>query len=447
MTFDVFRFQRAIRDADLAPTAKSLGWALSTYADKKTGDAYPSAARLARDTGRDTRTVQRAMPLLVDAGFVVIARPGGGAAPHLYHLRVPTPGITPGGEAAPLQDTHGTVPPPPPAPVRSTPGATPDEQPKTPPTKQLSRTRPAAADDESSEEEAGAVESLVQVGISPPSAAKSLVAEHGPQAVRLAVERAKSAARRNPPGYVCKILPDVASKLRAEREQAEREAERRAERERDDRREHDRRSVTDRSRAATRFNRLHPVWTTLAAERASGDDAERFARIFDPTTIAETGDIERAATLAENAWNTDAVRLWARLDERERDAAIQHAIPEGLAKSALCSGFVARKRKNAANGDARTIGSLMRHHEVIVAARQRRARRERVRALRAKRKARERASTPAAGGEGAAAATIPPSAPNAARAAHGDLRGRPSPSRVASRTDGGPSRTRASGVA
>lgn len=56
-----FRVLEAIRNSDLPPNVRHVLRVIEDYADNDTGVAYPSAGRIASDSGLDERTVKRAL--------------------------------------------------------------------------------------------------------------------------------------------------------------------------------------------------------------------------------------------------------------------------------------------------------------------------------------------------------------------------------------------------
>jgi hypothetical protein len=65
-----FRVLQAIRDSDLPSNVRHVLRVIEDYADNKTGLAYPSAGRIAKDTGLDERTVKRALLEARQAGWL-----------------------------------------------------------------------------------------------------------------------------------------------------------------------------------------------------------------------------------------------------------------------------------------------------------------------------------------------------------------------------------------
>lgn len=62
--------RRVVASPGLDAKAKLVALTLSLYADYRTGsDAFPGLDRLAKDTGLNERSIRRALPLIVSAGF------------------------------------------------------------------------------------------------------------------------------------------------------------------------------------------------------------------------------------------------------------------------------------------------------------------------------------------------------------------------------------------
>ena len=90
--FGVFGFQKAVREAPLSAKAKSAAMMLSTYADDKSGLAWPSVATLVKSTSLSRATVQWALAELRKEGFLVSQARGnkmGGRGTNLQHLAIP----------------------------------------------------------------------------------------------------------------------------------------------------------------------------------------------------------------------------------------------------------------------------------------------------------------------------------------------------------------------
>jgi hypothetical protein len=85
----VFRWRLALRDAsDLPASAKATGFALSLYLDES-GYAFPGVRRLASDTGRNRRTVQRALRTLEEANYLRTQKGGGRERTSRYLIGFP----------------------------------------------------------------------------------------------------------------------------------------------------------------------------------------------------------------------------------------------------------------------------------------------------------------------------------------------------------------------
>jgi len=78
-------WQRELREAGLDPTAKLVGWCLSTYMDGA-GRAQVGRTTLARSCGVSMSTVRRALGRLERSGLVAVDH-GGGADVNRYQVR------------------------------------------------------------------------------------------------------------------------------------------------------------------------------------------------------------------------------------------------------------------------------------------------------------------------------------------------------------------------
>jgi hypothetical protein len=77
--YSVFAFQRAVVDSDsLSATEKAVLFVLSVYADRNTGECWPTKAKIAARMGVDPRTAQRVMSRLESGGAIVSEGGGGG---------------------------------------------------------------------------------------------------------------------------------------------------------------------------------------------------------------------------------------------------------------------------------------------------------------------------------------------------------------------------------
>jgi hypothetical protein len=97
--FDVFAYQRALRDSGLPPTARLVAFVLSTYASRKDGCAWPSQETLAEGTGWSRRSVVSALATLTSAGWVTRVQTGTQGRSTRYQLHVPQGG-EPSGEGS-----------------------------------------------------------------------------------------------------------------------------------------------------------------------------------------------------------------------------------------------------------------------------------------------------------------------------------------------------------
>lgn len=74
----VFRWRRAIRDAELSAACKLVAVMISTYMSPQADSAYPGVARLARDCSLGETTVKRSLRTLRDGGWLRVIHGGGG---------------------------------------------------------------------------------------------------------------------------------------------------------------------------------------------------------------------------------------------------------------------------------------------------------------------------------------------------------------------------------
>jgi helix-turn-helix protein len=129
------QWRRAVRDerGRLSPLAKHVAFNLAEYMNRR-GWCNPGVDRLAADTGRDPRTVQRTLAELEQAGYLEIAAGGGRGRTNGYQAVLPVassenPGGTPPFEEetpAPMRETPAAVHKTP-AVVQENPGHTPPE--------------------------------------------------------------------------------------------------------------------------------------------------------------------------------------------------------------------------------------------------------------------------------------------------------------------------------
>lgn len=73
----LYSWRSAILDSELAPMARFVALALSTYMSERGDSAFPGAVRLARDTGLSERAVRRYLGVLVRAGWLDLVAAGG----------------------------------------------------------------------------------------------------------------------------------------------------------------------------------------------------------------------------------------------------------------------------------------------------------------------------------------------------------------------------------
>lgn len=118
-------WQRELRDSPLDPTAKLVGWALSTYMGPN-GCAQVSRSTIARACGLSVSAVLRAIQRLESAGLLLVDRvKGGHYGANLYRCRnggaratvAPDPTVAPAPPLAPANggaNTGSTVAPAPP---------------------------------------------------------------------------------------------------------------------------------------------------------------------------------------------------------------------------------------------------------------------------------------------------------------------------------------------
>lgn len=109
--FDVFAYQRALRDSELPPTARHVALVLSTYASRKDGTAWPSQETLAKGSGWSRRSVVTALARLVAAGWLTRLQSGTRGQSTRYRLHLPQgggPGPAVGVPAAPVRTSAQT---------------------------------------------------------------------------------------------------------------------------------------------------------------------------------------------------------------------------------------------------------------------------------------------------------------------------------------------------
>lgn len=102
--FDVFAYQRALRDSGLPPAVRLVAFVLSTYASRKDGCAWPSQETLAEGTGWSRRSVVTALARLTAAGWVTRVQTGMQGGSTRYRLHLPQDG-------GPCADGPGVVTP------------------------------------------------------------------------------------------------------------------------------------------------------------------------------------------------------------------------------------------------------------------------------------------------------------------------------------------------
>lgn len=72
-----YDWTRAIRESDLPPLARLVAHTLADYMSAATGQAFPSNARLQRDTGLSERAVRKHLGVLVESGWLDVVERGG----------------------------------------------------------------------------------------------------------------------------------------------------------------------------------------------------------------------------------------------------------------------------------------------------------------------------------------------------------------------------------
>lgn len=70
-------WRASLAESGLTPSARLVGFALSTYLNERTSTAYPGGSTLAGDTGLSLRTVRRAIKEMVAHGYLTIIEQGG----------------------------------------------------------------------------------------------------------------------------------------------------------------------------------------------------------------------------------------------------------------------------------------------------------------------------------------------------------------------------------
>lgn len=119
-----FDIERAVLASDLVPGCRHLMHVLCVRVDAQANAilaAYqPSLTELARDTGRDRRTIMRYLTVLERRGWVIRARPAAELARRLHHrtqyaMRIPdypqARDGTPPGLGTPRREAGGSTPP------------------------------------------------------------------------------------------------------------------------------------------------------------------------------------------------------------------------------------------------------------------------------------------------------------------------------------------------
>lgn len=83
----------AVADARLTDSQVRVLCAMGTFSNKLGGNVWASVSTLAKGANLSTRTIQRALPTLIDAGYLrVVERPG---RTNLYEIVLDSKGVTP----------------------------------------------------------------------------------------------------------------------------------------------------------------------------------------------------------------------------------------------------------------------------------------------------------------------------------------------------------------
>ena len=99
------QYAKAIRESDLPPGARATCWALATYANNRTGTAYPTVATLALATGFSEPTVSKHTRMAETMGYLRKDRRRDSSI--IYTITVPIVEEPPD---APITGTVGAVP-------------------------------------------------------------------------------------------------------------------------------------------------------------------------------------------------------------------------------------------------------------------------------------------------------------------------------------------------
>ena len=75
-------WRTSLRDSPVSPSAKLVGFILSTYTEGHEMTASPGRERLAEDAGKTTRTVSRCTAELITAGLIQCVSVGHSAGPN-----------------------------------------------------------------------------------------------------------------------------------------------------------------------------------------------------------------------------------------------------------------------------------------------------------------------------------------------------------------------------
>lgn len=86
------QYAKAIRESDLLSGTRAVCWAVATYANNRTGIAYPTVATLAKATGLSEPTVSRHTRLAEAKGYLRKDRRRDSSV--IYTITVPTVTIT-----------------------------------------------------------------------------------------------------------------------------------------------------------------------------------------------------------------------------------------------------------------------------------------------------------------------------------------------------------------
>lgn len=85
----LFSWRGEVCGSHLAPTQRHVALTLSMHMNERGGSCFPGIDTLAEETGLDARTVQRALRVLADSGWLSVERGGGRGRSNRYTAIVP----------------------------------------------------------------------------------------------------------------------------------------------------------------------------------------------------------------------------------------------------------------------------------------------------------------------------------------------------------------------